>query len=359
MKILQVFPHSYQKKMKGGGILEYVRNISERLARRHDVTVFATNSGSDFLRREVINGVKVQRFERFAPGKAYFLSLSMLMTLRKSEFDVVHGHCYQAFPMHFSALAKHRRLIVSTHFHGVGHSSFRNALIRTFRLVGKRTLRTADKIIAVSEFEKSLLLSQFRLGEEKVLVVPCGVDLKELSGLKKQKSTFRSVLYVGRLQDYKGVQYLVEVMPRLANDVQLDIVGKGVLRPLLEKRAAELGMLDRIRFYQDLSRRQLLQMYADADVFALPSRYEAYSMAVAEALAAGTPCVVANSSALTEWIDGETCLGVDLPIKLDVLAEQIMSVIEHGKSIGSSIRQNPKIRDWDYVVRQLEGIYEE
>jgi len=89
------------------------------------------------------------------------------------------------------------------------------------------------------------------------------------------------------------------------------------------------------------------------------SSFEAYSIAVAEALVAGTPCVIANTSALSEWIDNRTCYGVDLPISLNDLAEKINSVLENGmkrremrKWIGK------KILDWNDVVKQLEKIYE-
>jgi len=359
MEILQVFPHSYTETIRGGGIFEYVRNISERLAKKHDVTVCATNPGRDFPRCEVINGVRVERFRRLAPSRAYFLSFEMLLRLRKAEFDVVHGHCYQAFPMHFSALTKRKKLVVSPHFHGVGHSSFRNSLIRLFRPFGERTLKVADKVIAVSEYEKSLLCSQFRLDPSKVVAIPCGVDFREFEGLKKRKHGFRSVLYVGRLHDYKGVQFLVEVLPKLDDNVVLDIVGKGVLRPILEKRARELDVLGRVRFCQDLSRGELLQKFVDADVFVLPSRYEAYSMAVAESLAAGTPCIVTDASALTEWIDGKHCFGIEYPIDIGALAQLINEVAKRKERIKRTKLKTEKIKDWKDIVEELERIYKE
>ena len=344
---------------KGGGVSVYVHNISERLAKRHDVTVFATNPGS-LPRFEVVNGVKVERFRRIAPGGAYFFSLDMLLRLRKAEFDVVHGHCYHAFPMHFVALAKCRRFIVSTHFHGVGHSVFRDALIRLLKPFGKRTLEKADKIVTVSEYEKSLLVKQFRLNPKKVVVIPAGVDFSEFEGLKRRERGFRSILYIGRLVDYKGVQYLVEVLPKLPKDVVLEIVGKGSLKTVLEKRARELGVRGKVRFYQDLSRRELLQRFVDADVFALLSRYEAYSIAVAEALAAGTPCVVANASALSEWIDDETCFGVDYPVRLYELAKVISHAMEnkHSRRIISKKWIGKKIFDWKGITERLEIVYE-
>lgn len=343
---------------RGGGVSVYVRNISERLAKRHDVTVFATNFGG-LPRFEVVNGVKVERFNCIAPGRAYFFSWDMLLRLRKAEFDVVHGHCYHAFPMHFSALAKCKRFVVSTHFHGVGHSVFRDSLIRLFKPIGKRALKKADCIIAVSEYEKSLLIKQFRLDPEKIVVIPAGVDFSEFKGLKRRKRGFRSILYVGRLEAYKGVQYLVEVLPKLPSNVVLEIVGKGLLRPFLEKRAQELGVHRRVRFYQDLPRRELLQLFVDADVFVLLSRYEAYSLVVAEALAAGTPCIVANTSALSEWVDGESCFGVDYPLKLVELANVINYVLrknDHGDAVSQRWMKR-KILSWNEVTQRLESLY--
>jgi len=356
MRILQICPDSYAEY---GGISVHVRNISERLARKHDVTVYATRRSANFPWREFKNGVKVERFKCYAPSDSYFFSLDMLLRLRKVEFDVVHGHGYHSLPLHFAPLAKCGKFVATTHFHGFGHTPFRNSLVRLFKPFGKRTLVRADRVIAVSEFEKSLLIDYFGLDPEKIVVIPNGVNFEEFRGLKKNTRGFRSVLYVGSLLSFKGVHYLVEVLPKLVDDVVLEIVGTGPLKPFLERRAKELKVYDRVRFYQNLSRRELLQKFADADVFALLSRYEAYSIVVAEALAAGTPCVVANASALSEWVDVETSYGLDFPINMESLAEKINFILDNGverrqlkKWIGT------KILDWNDVVKRLEHVYE-
>lgn len=356
LRILQVFPHVYTQATVGGGILEYVRNISERLGKKHDVTIFSTASGS-FSRYEEINGVKIERFQRLAPGRAYFLSLDMALRLFKSDFDVVHAHCYQAFPAHFSILAKRKKLILSTHFHGVGHSNFRNSLLRIAKPFGERTLQVADKIIAVSKYEKNLLCNYFQIDSDKIEVIPCGVNFDEFNQLKKQKRPFNSILYVGRLRDYKGPQFLVEVLPKLDKDVLLEIVGTGPMQILLKARAKELNVLDRITFYQDLPRSALLQKFVNADIFVLLSKFEAYSMAVAEALVAGTPCIVADTTALSEWIDNKNCFGIDYPINLNSLANLIKEVIKN-KEANKTISKSEKIQDWNKVVEQLECVYE-
>jgi glycosyltransferase involved in cell wall biosynthesis len=160
------------------------------------------------------------------------------------------------------------------------------------------------------------------------------------------------------LNSFKGSQYLVEVLPKLAKNVILEIVGSGPLRPYLEKRARELKVHDRVKFYHNLSRRELLQKYADADVFVLLSKYEAYSIVVAEALAAGTPCIVANNSALSEWVDDETCFGVDSPVSINKLANMINHVLDNSvdrKAMKKWIRA--KILDWNEVAKRVENVY--
>jgi glycosyltransferase involved in cell wall biosynthesis len=231
-------------------------------------------------------------------------------------------------------------------------------LVQLLKPFGKETLKKADKIIAVSEYEKSLICSQFNFSQDKIEVIPNGVSFDEFSGLRKTNKDYRSILYVGYLIDFKGAAYLVDVLPRLADNVILEIVGRGPLKPKLEKLARDLKVEDRVRFYHGLPRHELLQKYADADVFALLSRYEAYSIVVAEALAAGTPCVVTRTSALSEWIDNNTCFGVDYPVSLNDLADQIDRALESKVDRKSTAKWNgTKILDWNDVVERLEKVY--
>jgi len=356
MKILHVSSAAY---IVGGGVSEYLRNISERLARKHEVTVFASNPNSALPRYEVINGVKVVRYTCYAPNGAFYFSSELPVMLRKKKFDVVHAHNYHSFPFHLAGfMAKCDNFVVSPCFHGAGHTPFRDCLFRIFKPLGKKTLKRASNILAASEYEKLLLCEQFNFEPSKVTVIQRGVNFSEFKGLKRRKHNFKSVLFVGRLVEYKGVQYLIKALPKLNEDVILEIVGKGPLRNRLEMLARKLGVLDRVRFYQDLKRQELLQMYVNADVFVLPSRYEAYSKVVAEALALGTPCIVANTSALQEWIDNESCFGISFPIDLNELSDLICSVLEkHFSGVAMKKWIGKKIIDWDDVVIKLETIY--
>ena len=348
MKILQVCPGYFPSI---GGVEEHVRNISERLAHEHEVTVFACDSSGRLPKEEKINGVLVRRFKGFSPQNAYHVSFEMLRELRGSEFNIVHGHNYHAFPLFFSRYAKKKRFIVTPYYHGHGHTPVRDSLIRLYKPFGKKIFREADKVIAVSNYEKAILAKDFKIADDKIAVIPIGIDLEEFNNLEKVRKKHKIILCVVRLEEYKGVQYIIQALLLLDAGMRLEIVGNGPYKEHLIRLIKELRLEDRIDFYQGLSREELLHRYSAADLLVLLSRYESFGIVVAEALASKTPCIVANTSALREWIDNENCFGVDYPIIIDQLAKLLDEVI--GRKVGEV-----KLWDWDQVVEELLKVYE-
>jgi glycosyltransferase involved in cell wall biosynthesis len=134
MKILQVVARYYPDI---GGVEEHVRNISERLARKHEVIVCATDSSGKLAREETIGQVKVKRFESWAPGEAYFFSrqLKKYLDENSSGFDVVHAHGYHSFPPLYAAQSKkENKFFFTPHYHGTGHTFLRRFLHRQDRM---------------------------------------------------------------------------------------------------------------------------------------------------------------------------------------------------------------------------------
>ena len=347
MKILQVSPGYFPAV---GGVEEHVRNISERLAREHEVTVFATDPSGKLPKEEEINGVLVRRFKSFSPQNAYHVSFKMLGELRRSESDIVHGHGYHAFPLFFSRYARRKRFVVTPHYLGHGSTMFRDFLHKLYKSAGKKTLQEADKVIACSNHEKSLLTKDFKIAGNKVTVIPNGVNLEEFKKLEKKVKEHKTILCAGRLEEYKGVQHVIHALPLLDKSIRLEIVGEGSYKGKLIAMARQLGVEGRINFYPSLYGRRFLDRYANADLFLLLSKYENYAITVAEALASKTPCIVANTSALQEWVDGENCFGIDYPISIDRLARLIDEVI--GRQVGEV-----KLWDWDEVVEETVRVY--
>ncbi len=347
MRILQV---SVGYSPSHGGVATNVKNISERLAKRHQVTVFAQNYKGLLPEEETLNGVIVRRFKSYHPGYAYYFSPDMIKELRKSDYDIVHGHCYHALPLYFSRYARRKKFVVTSHYHGHGHTAFRNILIKLYRPFGKRIFTDADTIIAVSNYEKELLIKDFGLDEGKIRLIPNGINLGEFCSNKLPGKT-KTIIYNGRLEKYKGAQYIIQALPLLDNDLCLEIIGRGTYEMELVQLVNSLGLSHRVSFIKFLSRSELLKRYSRAQAFVLLSQQEAFSVVIAEALASKTPCVVANTSALKEWIDDKNCFGIDYPIDVAQLAEVI------NKARGRRVT-DVRLWDWDEVVQELEHIYD-
>ena len=352
MRLAQVCPRYYPYI---GGVETHVKEISERLVKKaFDVEILTANSSGKLPRQETLMGVTIRRFREWAPNEAYYSSreLRKYLLQRSCYYDVVHAHAYHALPALYASQAKNgNKLVFTPHYHGVGHTLFRNLLLKFYKFWGKKIFEKADHVVCVSEYEKKLLSKHFKVDDEKVVVIPNGINLEEFRGLKRQSNDCGVILCVSKLDKFKGVQYLIKALPRLDNDSILVIVGKGSYKKSLINLARTLGVEERVNFFQDLPRNELLKKYAEADVFALLSRYEAYGICIAEALAARTPCVVANTSALKEWVDDKNCFGIDYPVNVSRLAKLLNKVI--GKEV-----EDVRLPDWNDTVERLIELYQ-
>jgi glycosyltransferase involved in cell wall biosynthesis len=348
--IAQVCPryHPYQ-----GGIETVVREISERLARDgYQVEVLTTDPSDSLPKTELINGVTVRRFWSVAPSDAYYFSPALRRYLRKnsSPYDVIHAHGYHAFPALIAYQARTRgRFVFSPHYHESGHTLLRSMLHVPYSRIARRMVSGADQIVCVSNYERRLLERNFSVDDSKLTVIPNGVNLEEFNP-KRTSDSHKTVLYVGRLEKYKGLEYLLQALPRLDRQVRLEVVGQGPYIQPLVQLAKRLRVEDRVEFFGVLSRPQLLERYSEADVFVSLSTHEAFGITVAEALASGTPCIVARASGLQEFIDGRNCFGIEVPIDTEALAELIKKVM--------LVRISPlRLSTWDDVVDRLVGVY--
>jgi 1,2-diacylglycerol 3-alpha-glucosyltransferase len=352
MKVIQVCPRYYPDI---GGVETHVKEISERLVGKDfELEVVCTDPTGKNPKKEFINNIKVRRFHCFAPNDAYFFAPQIYYYLKKTNCDLIHAHNYHALPAFFAALAKNSRKFVFTpHYHGRGHTALRNILHRPYKSVGSRIFKNADKVICVSLYEKELIKATFGLPDEKLLHIPNGVNLDEFN-IKSSVKDKRTILYVGRLEKYKGVQHIIAALPFL-EDYKFVLVGKGPYEEELRKLALSSGVNRRIEWLRDLSRAELLEQYKSAEMFVFPSSFEAFGITVAEALASRTPCIVAKTGALEEFVDNKMCFGLNHPINTNELVEKLEEVSK--MKIDFSDLPKDKIKSWDAVADEHEKLY--
>ena len=351
MKIAQVC-HRFLPTI--GGIQTHVNEISTRLVERGiDVEVLTTDPKGKYEKEESMNGIFVRRFKSFAPGNSLYFSSKLNEYLREhsSEYDIIHAHNYQALPALYAALnKKNNKMVFTPHYHEIKRSFVTNLFESTYRYFGRKIFQKSDKIICVSKYESEIIRKVFDISDEKITIIPNGLNRQEFIGVNKVSSDKRKILSIGKLYEMKGHQHIVNVMPLLEDDVILEIVGEGSYGNRLLDRINQLYLGDRVKITPYLERKELIQRYFDADLYMSMSELESYGITVAEALITGTPCIVNDNSALRDWVDDGSCYGISDPsngVELAALVNELIC-----KNV-----EGVKVLDWDDVVDMITDLY--
>ncbi|MBT9312515.1 glycosyltransferase [Leptothoe kymatousa] len=230
-----------------------------------------------------------------------------------------------------------------------------------------QALNQAHRIVAVSEFIRHQLL-QRGAAAEKVLVHYIGIDRQRFSPTPMQRRPI--VLFVGRLVEKKGVQYLIQAMAQVQRQhpgVELVIIGKGGMQPRLQNLANKLAV--QVQFLGQQPPEQVHHWMNRAQIFCGPSIVaksgdtEGFGMVFAEAQAMGLPVVSFATGGIPEAvIQGET--GLLGPEKDTAqLAKNIRRLLEDGALRDKFARAGQahvaKNFDLHRNTRQLETVYDQ
>ncbi|QCW04937.1 glycosyltransferase [Natrinema pallidum] len=326
MNILQVNKYYYPQI---GGIEQVVKNIAEGLPDTYRTRVLAARPrgvGSS----EEYNGVAVTKASSLGAVQSVPLAPSFPFRLRSEmrDADIVHHHLPNPLSTvsHLTLGTKDKPVVATYHSDIVRQKT----ALQIYQPVLKRFLERVDRILVTSQrlLEHSTMLQPYK---RKCEVVPLSVDLDAIDDENSEDLGVkgRTILFVGRLNYYKGVEYLIDAMKSI--DATLLIVGDGERRSELEQRAKKRGIEDRIRFLGRVSDEHLASAYRSSDLFVLPSvaPSEAFGIVQLEAMARGTPVVNTDLPTGVPWVsqDGETGLTVP-PCDASALAQAINTLIK-------------------------------
>jgi glycosyltransferase involved in cell wall biosynthesis len=166
----------------------------------------------------------------------------------------------------------------------------------------------------------------------KLSIIRCGVDVDDFAlagAAQRRPGDPLRILCVGRLVPDKGQSMLIEACRQLLAegiDVRLRLVGDGSDRTRLEQLAARHGLLERITFSGSVGQDAIRELYAEADVFCLPSFAEGIPVVLMEAMARGCPVVATRVMGVAELVDdGHSGLLV-APADPDALAAALQRI---------------------------------
>lgn len=228
----------------------------------------------------------------------------------------------------------------------------------------------ADRLISSTKFMVGQLVTGFELAPELVERIPNGVDpalwTRHTDGAEDGTRPERTqhVVSWGRVQYEKGFQVLARAMHQLRGrvpDVRCTIAGHGSYLPELQTQIDVEGVSDLIELPGFLRDGALLDLVQGAGCVVIPSLYEPFGVVALEALAAGSPLIVAHTGGLAELVDGTGAALTFEPGNADDLSdciERVLSDPEFAEQLTERAHELVKRRfAWDAIAAETAEVY--
>jgi glycosyltransferase involved in cell wall biosynthesis len=383
MKILQLST-SFKPAWETGGTNRVAYEISKNLVEKgHEVTVFTTDRG-----RKRVNIQKNQPVFVDGIRAYYFRNISNVLAMKKivtpyylpiiankevKDFDVIHIHEHRTLlAVIIYHYAKKYKIPYVLQAHGSVLPFFqKERLKKNFDLsFGYRILRDASKVIALTKTE----VEQYKkmgVNEDKIEIVPNGIDLSEYENLPKKgefrrkyliKDDEKIILYIGRLHKSKGIELLVKTFADVSKEldnVRLVFVGPDDgFRSALENLIEDLKVNDKVLFTGFVSNNEKMAAFVDADVFVTP-KFSGFPVTFLEACACGTPIITTEKGDKLDWIHDK--VGYVVEYDKNQLRDAIFRVLsDEGLRRRFGEKGKKLVMEkfgWDNVVLDIEQIY--
>ena len=273
------------------------------------------------------------------------------------SFVVIHGHLTTTGHRIASRIRKNvDRIVLHPHYDNYVETKLARPLFPIFNKTIRFTaLKCYDNVIVGSEFERLAFTQD--VGECNIFVIPLGTDFE--SGNKMKKINERmNIVYSGHLLRRKRIDITIKVLSELSKigdlKPKLKIIGEGRMKSDLMRLSEDLKVSHLIEWEGFLSKGELLDEISDSDIFMLFSESEAFCITVAECLAIGTPCIVANHTALSEHAVENGCMLVNYPVDPKNVAHNIASLVGKEMLVGLS---GNRVKPWEDVIQRYSEVY--
>jgi len=331
MNILMLTTHA-----NTGGITSYILTLGDALTKSGH-KVWVVSSGGNCVERMEALGIKHVKLDIRTKSELHpklWLNFGKLNALINTEkIDVIHAQT-RVMQVLGTALSA----VTDVHLVTTCHGFFRPRWFRrTFPCWG-------EAVIAISKPVAGHLMTDFKVPEVRIHLVPNGIDLDifKLTNENKRQQA-RQLLginaspligIIARLSDVKGINVLIKAMPTVLKAMptsNLVIVGQGPEEDNLKQITQELGLNNKIHFKNMLNQPQ--DILPAFDLFVMPSIMEGLGLSVMEAQACGIPVVASKVGGLIDLIQyGVTGFLVE-PNDPEALAERIIEALRNPEKL--------------------------
>ena len=374
----------------------FVYELSSRLAEKGNKIIVLAPHAENSLRHEDIGKVDIHRFRYFYPPKfeklaygagiipnfknSFIAKLNVPFFLLSEYFSakyLIEKECPNIIHAHWLipqgiivAMLKNKKTKLIVTVHGSDLFPLKNFIFKTLQ---RKVLKNADFCTVNSKATENEIIERFPEYKDKILLIPMGVDIKLFSPRNvkfRQYKNQKIILFVGRLNEQKGVEYLVKSMPivnQTIKNAKLLVIGQGDYRNKMQKLANSLN-LKNVEFIGSIPHKNLVDYYNLADVFVLPAvaskiGTEGQGLVLLEAMACGT-AVIGTDTGGIKFIVKNNENGLLVRERDEKhLAENIVKVLSNNKLKEKLIKNGIKFvknnYSWNIIVKTFDKLYNE
>lgn len=279
----------------------------------------------------------------------------------EGQFDVIHAHDWLTY---FAGIAAKRvsgkPLVV--HMHATEFDRSGENINRRVYAIEKAGMQAADRVIAVSELTRRIVIGKYGIPAEKVVTVHNAVRFGESEDAVPERAVKDKVVtFLGRITYQKGPDYFVEAAAKVLQrvpDVRFVMAGLGDLMNHVVRRVAQLGIADRFHFTGFLKGGEVQRMFRLSDVYVMPSVSEPFGISPLEAMRSGVPVIISRQSGVAEVLDYAIKVNY---WDVDALADAIYGLLTYpalGRMFASKGLEEVTGLKWTNAAAKIKTVYE-
>lgn len=346
--LLQIREERRGRGMQIGGIELPINSASASILReayrhKHALTVGDGHYGWDL----------------FGDAQRYAVLCAALAT--SQHFDVIHAHDWLTYPAGIAVRAlSGKPLVVQVHATEFDRSG--DHVNQQVYDIERGGMAAADRVIAVSQLTRNILVRRYGVPGEKIDVVYNGVDQDSAqppTGMTIERDD-KIVLFLGRITMQKGPEYFIRAAKRVLEKVpnaKFVVAGSGDMAVRMINHAAELGIGQKVLFTGFLRGRDVKRIFDIASCYVMPSVSEPFGIAALEAMHHDTPVIISKQSGVSEVLSH--ALKVDF-WDVDEMANKIVAVLKY-PPLGQTLREHGALElrglSWDGAAEKCVKSY--
>ncbi|MDD3521722.1 MAG: glycosyltransferase family 4 protein [Bacteroidales bacterium] len=280
---------------------------------------------------------------------------------RQNQFDVIHAHDWLTYMAGIAAKRVSGKPLV-VHVHATEFDRSGENINKQVYDLEKRGMEAADRVIAVSNLTRNIVINNYHIDPSKVFTVHNAVDFSTVENREITKGVPEKIVtFLGRITFQKGPEYFIEAAYKVLQkikDVRFVMAGSGDLFNRSVRRVAKLGISSHFHFTGFLRGEDVKNMFSYSDVYVMPSVSEPFGISPLEAMKANVPAIISKQSGVAEVLDH--AIKVDF-WDVNALADAIYGLLTYPALSAMTVRcglEEVNALKWDNAAMKVKQIYE-